>query len=494
MITVKRLISLTLVCLLFLSLFACSSENDDLHSLLNQGSGEEYSEPAAAYDVVVVPATAGNALITRARTLCADLTARTGIPASFFFDNETLPKQDNVRFILLGNTSHTLSEKHLDNLRRDDYLCALDEGVLILGGKSDSATLAAIERFSTELLPYADAEILFNADQQFLVSAQYPISAITLNDFSLDDYRIVYPKNNTLGEAQIASALREAIADRCGYYPDILADNKVSEYTRILAIGACFDQESAPEPSVIATNSVITLHGATQYELCASAQALCDYLFPDNAPTEISASLRAPIPVPCSSPVLSTFVGSFLETDTDTHVSSIASACAALRQSDADLAPFFPATESSMRYLQENLSKFLSVSVPLSTDRSLPLFYREDRLSLIEQTVDGNVSILRFQIRDTELYFTLIHTFADNAEAVQQAIEKSALVNEPALLVLMIPSSLSVVGTETSVLGELHVSANVKTYLLCSPSKAIVKTNANNALFTFTFTHPFLLK
>ena len=164
LITVKRLVSLALVCLLSLSLFACSSGSADLHNLLNQGAGEEYTNPAAACDVVIVPSTASDALIARARTLCTELAARTGIPASFFFDNEALPKQDDVRLILLGNTAHALSDKHLGDLRRDDYLCALDEDALILGGKSDSATLAAIDRFSAELLPYADAEILINAD------------------------------------------------------------------------------------------------------------------------------------------------------------------------------------------------------------------------------------------------------------------------------------------------------------------------------------------
>ncbi len=498
MITVKRTIfSAALILLLSLSLFACSSKNAEptnLHELLDQGATEEHSEPAAMHDAVIVPAAASDALVARARTLCAELTARTGIAASFFFDNETLPMQDGIRLILLGNTAFALSQKHLRELRRDDYVCALDEGALILGGKSDGATLAAIDRFATELLPYADAEILINADQQFLVTAQYPITSVTLSGFSLGDYRIVYPKNNTLGEAQIASALRETIADRCGYYPEILPDHKVSERTRILAIGACFDQAPASEPSVVAVDSFITLRGNTQYALCAAAQAFCDYLFPEDAPAEIVTTLTAPIPVTYNVPSFSTFVGALRENGAAADIMEISIISSALRQAAPALAPFCAVSQSTAFYLQANLFEYAHCSIPLADGRTLPLFYCEDILTLLEQTTDGAAHILRFRIRETDVRFTLIHVFADDEAEVRQIIENAVSDNEPILLFLMTPSSLAVVDMGTTVSSEPHVSTSgsTRTYMLCSPSKSVTPSTAASEVFTFTFAHPFL--
>ncbi len=498
MISVKRFLWVSLPLLLCLSLSACSSQNtpSPLHELVDNGATEEYSAPAATHDYVIVPEASGNVLVERARAFTSALSARTGIPTSFFFDNESLPKDDNARLILLGNTSFALSQKHLHDLRRDDYICAIDENALILGGRSDEATVAAIDRFCTELLPYADDEILINADQQFMVRSEYPVSNVTLGGLSLGDYRIVYPRENTLGEAKIAAVLREILADRCGFYPEVVSDDRISERTRIIAVGACFGEDTWEEPLIACHDTTVTLCGATQYELCASAQAFCEYLLPKDAPENVSVTITAPIPVSCGSPSVSGFVGLLRESLAETDATEAARISYALRQSCATFAPFSPTSENILFYLQLNLADYACLSVPLSDGRVLPLFYREDTLTLLEQKSAGTSCILRFQICKTDICFTVIHAFANDEETVKQMVEQNVSANEPTVLFLATSTSLPVVDTGSTAFREPHVLTcdGNRMQTLVSHATAITPPDTADAPYVFEFPHPFLAK
>ena len=113
---------LIILCLLFsLLLCACQTDTAGLLTLdaLNNHSESEPSD-AAEQDCVILPTSASEPLIARARAMTNALSRQTGVPASMFFDDEALPTSNNVRLILLGNTSHELSQKHLRKLRRDD--------------------------------------------------------------------------------------------------------------------------------------------------------------------------------------------------------------------------------------------------------------------------------------------------------------------------------------------------------------------------------------
>ena len=287
MTTAKRRALLALLLLFCFLLGSCRSSQIDSSALHALKSGEDApltSSNSFEHDYLIIPASAGSELIARARTLASALSEQTGIP-SLYFDDEDPLMRENTRTLLLGNVQNALSQSHLHTLRRDDYLCIAEENTLILGGKSDAATIAAINRFTDQLLPYADAEILINNDQHFTVRAEYTFSAATLNNFSLEDYRIAYPKNGTLGEKALAYALREQIADHCGFYPDILPDDRIDEQTRVIAIGTCYNIPKPTKACIYANDSCISFLGDSNYALSEAAQIFIHLLFEDTALT-----------------------------------------------------------------------------------------------------------------------------------------------------------------------------------------------------------------
>ena len=296
----KRVLSvLCLLCLLF-TLLSCRTDSDlpTLHSLSNS-EGEDFGTPIAEYYTLVLPAEAGEALAARAKELAEAIAQKTGVPTEVIYDYETIPKRNNARLILLGNTKFSLSSLYLSNLRRDDYVCVLDDTTLILGGKSDGATLAAIDRFWHEVLPYADAEILINHDRFFTVRASYEIKSVTLNGYSLAVYTLVYPSKDENAEKLIAYALREVLADRCGFYPDIVSNKKLQNPVRMIAVGDCFNVANPETPSIRADGSLISLCGATPYELACTAEALCHLLTEPEADNSVTLNLSESVSVSC---------------------------------------------------------------------------------------------------------------------------------------------------------------------------------------------------
>ena len=502
MIIVKRraLIALLLLSCIFIT--ACASKNASslLHAIETDGAPEDIT-PTASYDCVIVPSAANDVLVARARALTTALTAQTGIAASLFFDNEDLPKQDNMRLILLGNTSHSLSQKHLRDLKYDDYLCRAEENALILGGKSDAATIAAIDRFSKELLPYADPELLINDDQQFLVCAEYPVTSVTLCGFSLNDYRIVYPKANEHGEAEIAATVRDTFAKRCGFYLDILPDSLITENVRIIAIGACRNITPTERPTILADGSVIALYGTSEYTLSALAQSFCEYVIPNGATGDIRTTLSAPIPVSCTSSSISALPHIFSQAADRLDIMEITNVSTALRQSGAALAPFSVANRQLFSYLEANLFEYASVSLTLDDEHVLPFFYDPNILLLTEQRAVGSSLVLRFAIRNTDTTITVIHALADNAAAAKQIAEQDISANEPTILFLVTPSSLPLADTSESAFQTPHAylrfDQQIQT-LLSAPTPfsyaAVTLPQEANDMYQFHFTHPFLMQ
>ena len=496
-----------LALLLCFTLLLCSCKIDTtgltpLHALEN-GEHEETRPPASEYDYVILPASAGDALTARAHALCEALTAQTGIPATLFFDDAILPTRENIRFILLGNTAHALSYKHLHTLRRDDYLCTTDESALILGGKSDAATVAAIDRFCESLLPYADATILINPDQHFLVHATYDVNEISLNGFPLADYRLVYPEENGKGEQAVALALREAIADRCGFYLEVLPDTVVREPARVITVGACFGTSGTDAAQFEAISSYVSLDGDSEYALASVAQAFCRYLLPDGTHDSLSVTLGTPIAVPLGAPSLSVFAGLLSMPDSLTNVLEMAHLVTAFRSTDTLLAPCGRMSLDTFTYLRANLPDYAVRSLSPDPDHHLPVFYREDTLTLLEHSIVNDLHVLRFAIRETAQTFTVCHGYADAPSAVDrlwQTVSQALRENELCFLFAVTPNTLPFPIAEGMPFDEIGTSERAEQMhvLLYRPSAfastVAISPEGADAPYRFIFTHPFLRK
>ena len=370
----------------------------------------------------------------------------------------------------------------------------------LLGGKSDAATVAAIDRFCETLLPYADAMILVNADQHFLVRATYAVEAITLDGYSLGDYRLVYPKENESREREIAQALREAIADRCGFYPEILADSAVSERSRIITVGACFGETFASETRFFATGSHVSLCGGSEHALAAVAQAFCDYLFPADAHGSLAVSIETSVAVKESAPTLSAYTALLHEDDPSVNLTEIVHLADSILAAEPLFVPFGTINPSALSHLQLSLPTYTAHSVLLNTDCALPFFYRGDAMTLLEERVTDGACVLRFSLANTAQTVTVYHATADTqaaADALVQAAAQALTENELCLLFLCTPTDVFLgastvfdpIGTTDGDNESMHV-------LLYRPSDLISTTatppDGADALYSFTLTHPFL--
>lgn len=505
LITVKFRFLLALLALLSLLLCSCQVtplDSSPVHAVQN-AEDNILSKDASTHDYLLLPANAGSELVARAHALANALSAQTGIPATLYFDSDDFLMQENARLILLGNVRHALAEAHLHGLRRDDYICVTEENVLILGGKSDAATVAAIDRFSNTLLPYADAEILVNTDQHFAVSAEYALSTVTLNGFSLDDYRIVYPKNGVLLEKEIAYRLRDRMADRCGFYLDVLSDDLVAEEARTIAIGACFDRSSSLDAGIYATDSSISLCGDSAYSLGEAASVLLDRLFGDGTAKTVTLTLDHFLSISAIPPTLTVLSGLLCERDAISNITSVAALSANVQMHLPILLPLSSVSRNLLlRDLEPSLSGYACVPTERTENPVLPLFYREDTLTLRNSEKLDGITQAHFSFAASNVDFTVWHANADDiseANDILNAAASEPSQDEPMLIFLITPDSVALPDQSTrnfirSTVWETDgLCLHVLLYLPQSLSATeITHPGPSDALYEFTFSHPFL--
>ena len=221
---VKRWLCLTLSVLLVWFLCSCGGENGSypFESLLLE-------ETAVTDYRIIVPGTCSSELYGEAEELTLYLTETVGVSATLCFDYEEYTASGETE-VLLGYTNRPLSRERLATLRRDDYLCRMEEnGTILLGGKTDGATRVAVERFCEEILPAATAESLMHPDAGFSYTAEYPYGRVLLNGFELHLYDLVYPDDAAEAiQAQIRR-FRERIEDKTGYVLSALPEGKIGE-------------------------------------------------------------------------------------------------------------------------------------------------------------------------------------------------------------------------------------------------------------------------
>lgn len=197
-------------------LSSCSSCNDDggldkfEQLIVSTSSPEENREPFADAAYVVVPQNAGVELVSRAVSLAAALTEKTGVATFLKYDSE--PTVSGTFEILLGYTSRLLSKENLGGLRDRDYICRYDRGCIILGGRTESATLEAIDKFESDILPGASYAAIMSKDAHFEVYAEPGDGEFSLNGHPIYEYTVAYCAESY----EIAELLVRYLEERSG--------------------------------------------------------------------------------------------------------------------------------------------------------------------------------------------------------------------------------------------------------------------------------------
>ena len=213
----KRMIVLICFGLLTAAMFSCSKrvENlDEFEKLVISAESESQDlEPFASEVYVIIPKGCSAELAVRAEKLVLGIKERTDIGTYLKYDDEAIVSGNNVLEIFLGNTSRDISTDAFRTMKANDYLCMYDRGALLIGGKTDSATLAALDRFEKDILSTATKASLMHESAHFEHFDEYEIDTITINGFYIYDYAI----NADTETAAYGDVLSRYILQKSGY-------------------------------------------------------------------------------------------------------------------------------------------------------------------------------------------------------------------------------------------------------------------------------------
>ncbi len=265
------------------SLCSCANNEvpglDEFEQLLDQSETEnEENEPFADKVYIIIANNASFLLAAKASRLALEISEKTGVEAIVKYDNETTIVGDDDIELLLGDTNRIASKEALKNLRLGDYVCHWDKDKLILGGRYEAATLAAVDYFCNTVIHGASNIMLMNPDAHFEYFESYDVQNVTLNGYDLYDYTFVYKKTAENYEYEVAEILRNYIAHKTGYWLEIISDADVTSSTgkQILIDGGAVEllYDGTLEP----TENGVALRGRDSFGLSLAAVDFADML------------------------------------------------------------------------------------------------------------------------------------------------------------------------------------------------------------------------
>ena len=352
MITVKNLIRTACVLLLsVLLLNSCVSKKVEDFPFVPLDT-VDLSDKISEYRIIISD-TASNELTGAAETLRDRLQEKTSVPVTVLLDSDELVYKTAVWNIYVGNTCSNASQQALRDMRVNDYTCRSFDGYSVIGGRSDGASIAAIERYISELLPLADHFQFIPEGGGFDFVGDYAVSEVTLLGLDISQFEISYDENSPLS-ANIAHTLRDSIAERTGYYLGTVSGDGTKPYIS-LRIGNGYGEGKAYIFSS-ADGIQIQAHSATG--LRVAAEKLLDIICPEGSfgalsptvPTELSISYSEPI---CRLASLSLY--GLLPIDAASEITDI---CSAVKGSDPELFLCGNIGKDDRKRIDDNLSDY----------------------------------------------------------------------------------------------------------------------------------------
>ena len=158
-------------------------------------------------------------------------------------------KEEGDYEILVGLTNRPESATAYERLERtNDYICELSGKKLVIVGKTDASTVAALMYFMFKCINGVSSttETAFSAEFNTHFIGNYSVKATSVGETPLDKLTIVYPKDSTLGEYYTALSLRYHFYKNAGYDIPVI-DDSVAASGKEIVIGNT-SRGRTPEP------------------------------------------------------------------------------------------------------------------------------------------------------------------------------------------------------------------------------------------------------
>ena len=296
----KTLLFIVLAAICFLSVSCGQVDNglDDFEDLLNDtgNASDQSGEPFAQMVYVVIPQSASAQLSARASELATAISEKTGVAATVKYDNESVVASDGNLEMLVGNTNRLRSKEMLKNFKLGEYICCWDRGSIIIGGRDEAATIAAIESFSSSVLHGASSTSLMGSDVKLEKRLEYDVKSITLNDYDLYDFTIVYSAQGENGERSFANTLRDIIARESGYFLDVMPySSREADTGKVICVGGdlLLNSDKQSYKALLSTSGAdVSIYGNGSYELSVSVAEFIDKILTVGKDSRVAAEIK----------------------------------------------------------------------------------------------------------------------------------------------------------------------------------------------------------
>lgn len=197
--------------------------------------------------------------------------------------------------ILIGQTNREESEIFLANLKWDDYGYGIVGDKLVIAGKNEDGTLAALRAFIEHINASEDKAVFFDNTNQLLLKKEYPHQSLTINGISVSELSILCNEEALGGVAQI---ICDAIIDACGVAVPIVTDQELidsgldSNLKKVILIGdtACVCIEPAPDEDAYPTGKEYYFDSSFVFCLSITAKNASGYL---SAVTDLATQISS---------------------------------------------------------------------------------------------------------------------------------------------------------------------------------------------------------
>ena len=372
-------------------LTSCASCKDDggldkfEQLIVSTSPPEDDGEPFASAIYVVIPRSSGFELVARAQLLADAVSEKTGIATFLKYDSEQTVS--GTFEILLGYTSRLVTKENFSALRQGDYICRYDRGYIVLGGRTESATIDAIDKFESDILPGASYAAIMSKDAHFEVYADHEIEEFTLNGYPIYEYTLAY-----CGESyEIADAISRYIREVSGY---TISHKQKDSYDPQMSrcIWLLLDGEGAA--SIAQKDGNIVLRASDLYGLSLAAATLTSHIGESALGASLKVNIEGNEELFYAKSELDLAFG-FIDNEGKSDFNLLLALANAINNTHSDLLCFYPTKNSLVDDIEHNCPPTRTfMSVDLGNGISLPLMYRTAAyLSVTAERRDGTVWI-----------------------------------------------------------------------------------------------------
>ncbi len=302
----KKYLKYILLCSLSLVLIAClvgckNSDNEELTDDTQSVENEINVIMTANLGdyTVVYPQDADKSVIDASKSLVSEIERSYGVQLELKSDYyvEGIAQYSMSDFeILVGVTNRAETTEFISDMRLLDYGYGLVGKKLVVAGWDNDTTAKAVQVFCTKIVSDGSAaeEIFFSAENKFIKVGKYEVDTALLCNRTIEDYTIVYAKDNKNFEKKMAEKLQTHISEICGYMLSVVSSDLAVDGEAQIVVGSLPSSIAADTNGYVlgADGDKVYASGVDSVGNAAAVNALIDQFVAVNG--EVNLKLDTP--------------------------------------------------------------------------------------------------------------------------------------------------------------------------------------------------------